>query len=219
MRAAERPQPTPPDAAPVATPAPDATPAADATPAPASSRRRRWLRLALLAALLATPIVLRYTTAAGAALTTASLRTRLAHAGGAGFALFVAAFTLGELMHLPGMLFVAAAVLAWGRLGGGLAALGAALVSLSVSFAIVRAVGGQPLGELRHPRLRALVGRLEARPIATVALLRLVLWLAPSLNYALALSRVRYRDYLVGSALGLVVPLGVAAALFGVVFH
>jgi uncharacterized membrane protein YdjX (TVP38/TMEM64 family) len=43
--------------------------------------------------------------------------------------------------------------------------------------------------------------------------LRLFLWLAPALNYALALSPIRYRDYLAGSAIGLVVPVGAATML------
>jgi uncharacterized membrane protein YdjX (TVP38/TMEM64 family) len=45
-----------------------------------------------------------------------------------------------------------------------------------------------------------------------VALLRLVLWMAPAVNYALALSPVRYRDYAIGSAVGLAIPVAAAAA-------
>ena len=50
-------------------------------------------------------------------------------------------------------------------------------------------------------------------PIATVALLRAVLVLSPPLNYALALTSLRFFDHLLGSALGLVVPIGAAALL------
>ncbi|MGZ3441569.1 MAG: VTT domain-containing protein, partial [Polyangia bacterium] len=109
--------------------------------------------------------------------------------------------------------------MAWGRVGGGALSYVAALVSVSLGFAVVRAIGGQPLATIERPRVRALLARLDQRPILTVALLRLFLWVAPALNYALALSSVRYRDYAIGSALGLALPMALAAALFGVWFH
>jgi uncharacterized membrane protein YdjX (TVP38/TMEM64 family) len=59
-----------------------------------------------------------------------------------------------------------------------------------------------------------MLGHLDARPIRTVFALRLVLWLAPALNYALALTRARFRDYAIGSALGLILPVAGAAILF-----
>ncbi|MCB9621848.1 MAG: DedA family protein, partial [Sandaracinus sp.] len=54
----------------------------------------------------------------------------------------------------------------------------------------------------------------ERRPVRVVALLRLILWMAPPLNYALAMSAVRFRDYVVGSALGLILPIAAAALFF-----
>jgi uncharacterized membrane protein YdjX (TVP38/TMEM64 family) len=113
---------------------------------------------------------------------------------------------------VPGLVFVAAAVLVWGRIAGAALAYGGALVAVSFSFAVVRAIGGQPLGELKQKWVRATLAQLDKRPIRTVALLRLVLWIAPALNYALALSPIRYREYVIGSAIGLVLPVGTAAA-------
>ena len=82
-------------------------------------------------------------------LTVESLRAMMASAGTAGMVLYVIAFCLGELVHVPGLVFVAAGVLAYGPvLGGPLAFLGA-VASVSVSFWVVRAVGGRPLSGLR----------------------------------------------------------------------
>jgi uncharacterized membrane protein YdjX (TVP38/TMEM64 family) len=181
--------------------------------------RARLLRLGLLAAVVAALIVVRYTTSFGASLSTARIRELVQHAGAAGVGIFVIAFCAGELLHVPGIVFVAAAVLAWGRVAGGAAAYAAALVAVSLAFVVVRAIGGQPLGAIEQPRLRALLARVERRPILSIALLRLLFWLAPALNYALALSPVRYRDYAVGSALGLVVPVAAAAALSEILFR
>jgi len=48
--------------------------------------------------------------------------------------------------------------------------------------------------------------------------LRLVFWLAPPVNYALALSKVRLRDFILGSVLGLLVPIGIATFFFDWLF-
>ncbi len=181
--------------------------------------RARVLRLVLLGALVAALLIVRYGTHFGASLSTAYLRDVVQRAGVAGVGVFVVAFACGELLHVPGMVFVAAAVLSWGRVAGGAVAYVGALVAVSLAFVIVRGVGGQPLAELRRPRLQAILAHLDERPIRTVALLRLVLWLAPAVTYALALSRIRYRHYVAGSAIGLALPVAAAAALFELYFH
>jgi len=142
------------------------------------------------------------------------IRTMVEASGALGVLAFIAAFSVGELLHVPGMVFVAAAIVLWGALWGFAISFGAALVSVLVSFFLVRAVGGKALAEMERPLVKRLLSRLDRRPIQTVALLRLVLWLAPALNYALAMTNVRPRDYLVGSALGLFLPIAAGSAVF-----
>src|SRR5262249_3750198 len=125
-------------------------------------------------------------------LTVESLRAPIASAGIAGVALYVIAFCVGELLHVPGLVFVAAGVLAYGpTLGGPLAFLGA-VASVSVSFWIVRAVGGRPLGELRTRWVRRALAQLDAAPVATIAILRLDLIRWPPLNNHAAPSQVSF---------------------------
>jgi uncharacterized membrane protein YdjX (TVP38/TMEM64 family) len=150
--------------------------------------------------------------------TLASIRERVQAAGPLGFLLYLALFSGGELVHVPGLVFVGAGLLAYGRLAGFPIVLAGSLVSITVSFFVVRGIGGQALAELDRPFLKKMLGRLEARPVLTVALLRMVLILLPALNYALALSPIRYRSYLLGSAIGLMPPLLVATLLFDLIF-
>jgi len=49
--------------------------------------------------------------------------------------------------------------------------------------------------------------------VCAVIVLRLALWMAPPVNYLLAMSSVTFRDYALGSAIGLAPPV-VAIALF-----
>jgi uncharacterized membrane protein YdjX (TVP38/TMEM64 family) len=142
------------------------------------------------------------------------VRATVHGAGAWGALIFVASFCAGELVHVPGLVFVAAGVLLYGREAGGVASYAGALVSISVTFGVVRGIGGRALDAVESARFRRLLDKLDARPVRTIALLRLVFILSPPLNYALALSRVRFRDYLLGSALGLLPPTALAVVFF-----
>jgi uncharacterized membrane protein YdjX (TVP38/TMEM64 family) len=186
-----------------------------------TSRLRRALlvRLGLVIALVAVLLTLGYVTGLGRWVASSEFRAYVLASGGWGVALYLALFTAGELLHVPGMAFVAAGVLCWGRVRGGLYAYLAAVIAMTLCFVLVRAVGGKPLAEIKHPRARALLAHLDRRPVTTVLFIRLLTWMAPSATYALALSSVRTRAYVVGTALGLAVPIGVMAGLMGVLFN
>lgn len=177
------------------------------------NRARLW-RLVILAVVLIALVVVRYGTSFGASVSTTRIRGLVQAAGFAGVAIYLVIFAIGELLHVPGLVFVAAAVMSWGHLGGGVIAYAGALVSVTLSFFVVRGIGGQALAELKWRWVQKVMARLDERPILTVALLRLTLWIAPALNYALALSRIRYRDYLIGSAIGLALPIAGASLFF-----
>jgi len=147
------------------------------------------------------------------------LRALIVSAGAWGVALYVVVFTLGELVHVPGLVFIAASVLAYGRLWGGLLGWSASLVALSVTFFFARAVGGKPLAEVKNARVRRVLSRLDSHPFLTIFTLRTFFTLSAWLNYSLALSGVRYRDYLVASATGLVVPIVVFTFFFDAILR
>jgi uncharacterized membrane protein YdjX (TVP38/TMEM64 family) len=130
--------------------------------------------------------------------------------------LFLLLFALGELLHLPGILFVLAARVVFGPSLGFLLGYVGAVLAVTISFTVARQLlsAARATREPWRPRWRVLrraFERIESSPIRTIAVLRLVLWLAPPLSYALASSGVRGKDHFVGTALGLVLPvLGVA---------
>ncbi|MEO0325025.1 MAG: VTT domain-containing protein [Myxococcota bacterium] len=185
------------------------------TEPPQQEERRgpaRW-RLLALVGVFALSFALAKLTGLGDQLTLEGIRTFMEGAGALGFFAFLAIFALGELLHVPGVVFVAAAIVAYGPVLGGIAGYLGALASVSVSFFVVRGVGGQQLAAVRRPFIQRMLARLDAQPVRVVALLRVALWMAPPLNYALAMSSVRFRAYLIGSALGLALPL-TGAAIF-----
>ena len=122
-----------------------------------------------------------------------------------GVLLFLLLFVGAHVAHLPGMVFVAAAVLSWGRLWGGALGWLGAVLAVSASFLLGRAVGGRV--QSQRPLVQKLFQLLEKRPIRTVIALRTIFWMAPAINIGLALSPLRFRDFVIGSTIGLFAPI------------
>ncbi len=175
-----------------------------------STRLGRGPRLLLLVAMLGGLYYLG--SGVFGSLSVETVRAALVDAGPVGVLGFLVAFALGNLMSVPGLVFVVASLLAYGQVHGALIALVGSLLAVSTNFWVVRTVGGnaERLPDTRWTRWAT--GGLENHPIRTVALLRTMFVLAPPVNYALALSPIRFRHYLAGSALGLVLPIAAYAA-------
>ena len=131
-----------------------------------------------------------------------------------GLLVFTLVFALGNLIQIPGWLFLAAAVLALGQLWGGLATYIAASISCLISFLLIRFVGGDALRQLDNRVVNRILGHLDARQIWSVVLARMLFQTLPALNYALALSGVRFRTYLLGTLLGLPIPIALYCLFF-----
>ena len=124
-----------------------------------------------------------------------------------GLLIFILLFSLGNLIQIPGWIFLAAAVLALGRTMGGLVTYIAAIVSCTMTFVVIRFVGGDALRQLDKPIIARILRHLDAHPIRSVVFARILFQTAPPLNYALAISGIKFRDYLVGTLLGLPLPI------------
>jgi uncharacterized membrane protein YdjX (TVP38/TMEM64 family) len=124
-----------------------------------------------------------------------------------GLLVFVLLFSLGNLIQIPGWLFLAAAVLALGRGPGGMVTYVAASVSCVMTFLVIRFVGGDALRRMDNRVATYLLGRLDERPVASIVVLRMLFQTVPALNYTLAMSGVRLRPYLMGTLLGLPLPI------------
>jgi len=131
-----------------------------------------------------------------------------------GLLIFIVLFAVGNLVQIPGWIFLAAAVLALGEVWGGVATYLAALVSCAFTFWLIRLLGGDALRQIKGNWARRVLAQLDARPVAGVVLLRTLLQTAPALNYALAMSGVRFRDYFIGTLLGLPLPITLYCVFF-----
>jgi uncharacterized membrane protein YdjX (TVP38/TMEM64 family) len=165
-------------------------------------------------AFLAALVVIGKVTGASEQVTVENLRGWMSDAGAWGVLLFVVVFVVGELIQVPGLIFVAAAVLSYGPLEGGVLSHLTAVLSVCFSFAVARFMGGKALAGIELPWVGRVMEKLNDHPIQTVVILRATLVLAPPVNYALGLSSIKFRDYLIGSVLGLIPPILIFAVLF-----
>jgi uncharacterized membrane protein YdjX (TVP38/TMEM64 family) len=183
------------------------------------ARRAPWLRLGAAAALVLA--IVAGGRMAGLDLSPAELRASVAAAGPWGPLVYLGGYCVARLVWVPGagLLSVGVAVALFGLPAGGALAYLASMLAVCVSFAVVRAAGGRALQQVSSGRLRDLLAQVEARPLQTVFLARLFLGSAAPVSYALALSPIGVRDYLLGSALGMLLPAAGVAAAFHLLFE
>ena len=131
-----------------------------------------------------------------------------------GVLLFVLLFSLGNLAQLPGLVFLAAAVVTLGQLWGGLVTFVAANISCLVTFLVFRYMRGDALLRVRSRFARKALKSLHARPVRSVAMLRIVFQTLPALNVTLALSGVAVRPYVAGTFVGLIPPIALYCVFF-----
>lgn len=174
----------------------------------------RYRRLILLALLLLTVLLTVELTGLREQFSLPALRALLEANLAVGLLLFVLAFVIGNLIQLPGWPFLAAAILALGTVVGGLVTYMAACVSCLVTFQVVKGLGGSALRDIDKPLAKKILSRLDRHPVRSVVLLRLLFQTMPALNYTLALSGVKRRDYLLGPLLGLPLPILVYCFFF-----
>ena len=136
----------------------------------------------------------------------AGLRARVEAWGALGPVAFMTLMIAGFFFPGPEIVLVALGGVVFGMLEGFAYAWTAAVIGTSLAFVLVRqAVGGASAGRGRERfrRLAAIDQRLADHGFVTVAMLRLMLFLAPPLSWVLGASRVRFRDHLLGTAVGI----------------
>lgn len=142
------------------------------------------------------------------------VRDLVREAGTLGLLAYFLMFTLCQLLYVPGLLFIAAAGLLYGSQMGFVYGMIGAMISVTVSFLVVRTVGGRPLANPKRRWVSRMMATLDTRPIVTVLTLRCLFSTAPWLNYGLAMSQISYRDYIVATFFG-VIPQAVLVTFFG----
>jgi uncharacterized membrane protein YdjX (TVP38/TMEM64 family) len=122
-------------------------------------------------------------------------------AGIFGVLLFVLVYTIGTLMNIPGFLFLFVGFMVYKGINGILIGYIASVFAVTVHFFFVRAMAGEALSEIKKPFIRRQISKLTDAPIKTTIILRLIFYVSPPVNYALALSSIKWKHSLIGTML------------------
>lgn len=134
-----------------------------------------------------------------------AVRARVEEAGLWGPALFFAVYVGLSLIPCPKALLTAAGGTLFGLVGGAGLSVTAALLGAIISFGLGRLLGRETVDRLIRGRLARVDELLSKNGLSAVLVVRLVP-LVPfiAINYAGGLSGVKFRHFVLGSAIGMV---------------
>lgn len=145
----------------------------------------------------------------------AALEIWIAGLGPAAPLVFIGVYALGTVLFLPGSVLTLAGGALFGPLWGTLYNLTGATLGAALAFLIARHVAADWVAKRTGGRLNRLVDGVESEGWRFVAFVRLVpLFPFNLLNYALGLTRIRFRHYVLASALCML-PGALAYTWFG----
>jgi len=130
----------------------------------------------------------------------------LAHAGPAGVVIYAAVFAVAAVCLVPGSILTVGAGVAYGLVWGTLIASIASAAAATAAFLVARTIARRRVARwaAADPRFAALDAAIGDDGLKLVILVRLSPLIPFNvLNYALGLTRVRLRDYALGSFLGM----------------
>jgi len=171
------------------------------------------IRLAIILVVVLALIIISKVTPVGEWFNLDSVTSTIKGTGLWGMLVFTGLFVLGSFMQIPAMLFVLAAILVYGQSEGTLLGYIAAVIAMTVNFLFIRMAGGNALKEIGSTRIQKILLKLEEKPVETIVILRLLLWASPVLNYVLAMTKVKSQDYIVGSTIGIIIPIVIFSGL------
>jgi uncharacterized membrane protein YdjX (TVP38/TMEM64 family) len=128
---------------------------------------------------------------------------------------FVAVYTAGICLFIPGTLLTALGAALFGAYWGFLYVWIGAMTGATAAFWIGRTLGREFAASLIGDRLKKYDDAIERNGFATVLYLRLVYFPFTPMNFAMGLTKVRFWDYLWGTGLGILVGTFILTFLVG----
>ena len=138
-------------------------------------------------------------------LTVGKLGALLAAAGIWAPLVFILVYAVGVCLFVPGTLLTALGAAIFGPYWGFLFVWVAAMLGATGAFLIGRYLGREFAASVIGDRLKKYDDAIEQNGFATVLYLRLVYFPFTPMNFGMGLTKVRFKDYLWGTGLGILV--------------
>ena len=114
-------------------------------------------------------------------------------------------YAVGVCLFLPGTLLTGLGAAIFGAYWGFVYVWFGAMLGAGASFYIGRTLGREFAASLIGNRLKKYDDAIERNGFATVLYLRLVYFPFTPMNFGMGLTKVRFRDYILGTGLGIIV--------------
>jgi uncharacterized membrane protein YdjX (TVP38/TMEM64 family) len=163
------------------------------------------VKMALLLMFILTAIYLVRFSPASQYFTAHQLELFLESAGFWAPLLFVVIYVAGVCLFLPGTLLTALGAAIFGPYWGFLYVWTGAMIGAGLAFLIGRYLGRDFAASLIGDKLQRFDDAIERNGFATVLYLRLMYFPFTPMNFGMGLTKVRFYDYLTGTALGILV--------------
>ena len=171
---------------------------------PKSSKKAVMKAVFLLIFIVAAFFLLRFTPIKSY-LTAEALRHFLESAGFWAPLIVILFYTAGVCLFLPGTLLTGLGAAIFGAYWGFVYVWFGAMAGASAAFFIGRTLGREFASSLIGNKLKKYDDGIERNGFATVLYLRLVYFPFTPMNFGMGLTKVHFRDYFIGTGLGIIV--------------
>jgi uncharacterized membrane protein YdjX (TVP38/TMEM64 family) len=185
-----------------------------ATASTAKSRHALIKAAAFLVFIIAAIVVIRFTPVRDY-LTVEQLGTFLNSSGLWAPLVYIVIYAVGVCLFLPGTLLTGLGAAIFGPYWGFLYVWVAAMLGASGAFFIGRTMAREYAASLIGDRLKKYDDAIERNGFATVLYLRLVYFPFTPMNFGMGITKVRFKDYFMGTALGIIVGTFILTLFIG----
>jgi len=168
-------------------------------------RKTALLKVIILVAFILGAIGVAQFTPVKEYLTIDALGRLMESAGGWAPVAYMLAYAIGVCFFLPGTLLTGLGAAIFGPYYGFIYVWIGAMLGAGTAFVIGRTLGREFAASLIGDRLKKYDDTIERNGFATVLYLRLVYFPFTPMNFGMGLTKVRFRDYLLGTGLGIIV--------------
>lgn len=168
-------------------------------------KHRATVKIFLLGVFILTAVALIWLTPVMTYLSLESLGALLEKAGLWAPLAFIGVYAAGVCLFVPGSLLTGLGAAIFGPYWGFLWVWIGAMIGAGLSFFIGRTLGREFAASLVGGKLRKYDDAIEHNGFATVLYLRLIYFPFTPMNFGMGLTKVRFRDYLSGTGLGIIV--------------
>ena len=184
---------------------------------PSKAGKRPLVKGVLLVLFILSAVAVARFTPLQSYLTPAGLGRFLERTGIWGPVIFALVYAAGVCLFIPGTLLTTLGGAIFGAYQGFLYVWVGAMLGASAAFWIGRTLGRDLAASLVGDRLKKYDEAIERNGFATVLYLRLVYFPFTPMNFGMGLTRVRFRDYFFGTALGIIVGVFIFTFFVGTV--